>query len=773
MTKVLLLISLCVFASLPFTLSGQSSETTTLGPSEVEYVTEVTTEASEEPPNDKKPFERLPSNVSPKHYLLTLEPDLLNFTFTGLEQVSLQVKEATDKIILNANELEIGEVTYESADGTKMVPRDVTLSKEDERLIITFNSPLKPGSGTLHISYKGYLNDKLKGFYRSKYPSTDAKSPDRYVATTQFESTYARFAFPCWDEPAIKATFRVTLVAPKDALALSNMPPVEEKTRSDGKKVVTFDQTPIMSTYLLAFIVGHFDFLEKTTKHGVKVRAYTAPGKKDQGQFALDVAARSLDFYTDYFNTPYPLPKMDLVSISDFAAGAMENWGLTTYRETTILVDPEKTSADRKQRIALVVAHEIAHQWFGNLVTMEWWTDLWLNEGFATFMEYLCIENLIPEYSVWQQFVSDEYSTALRLDGLHSSHPIQVKIENPSEIDEIFDAISYSKGASVIRMLHNYIGDDDFRKGMSDYLNKFKYQNARTEDLWDSLEAASSKPVRDVMTSWTQQKGYPVISVSQAQDGVNRVLNLSQEKFVSNGILPDEEKAYQWMVPISVISSSSPNASVLDHLMSEKKNELVVPGIKPGEWIKLNQASVGVYRVAYSEDMLNTLIPAIESKSLPPLDRLNVLDDIYALVVSGKSSTPQVLKVLEAYKNEDNYNVWSSITTSISKLNALLSHTEYQDLYKEWARKLLVNIRSTVGWEKKPGDGHTETLLRSDILSILVTLDDPAVLAESKRLFYAHVNKTYVIPADVRQIVYYSVAKQADEALFDVLLKVR
>ena len=327
---------------------------------------------------DTVTFTRLPKNVRPTRYVLTLEPDLVNFTFTGVEQVAVEVVDSTDKIVLNSFQLEITDAAYEPANGSKIASKEVTLDNEEEKATITFPSELKPGNGTLHLAFKGILNDKLKGFYRAKYPSTDGSTPDRYVATTQFESTYARWSFPCWDEPAIKATFKVTLVAPKDTLALSNMPPVSESNREDGKQVVIFDESPLMSTYLLAFIIGNFDYVETTTKTGVKVRVYTAPGKKEQGLFALDIGARSLDYYTEYFNTPYPLPKLDLVSISDFASGAMENWGLTTYREVLILVDPDITSADRKQRIALVVAHEVAHQWFGNLVTMEWWTHLWL-----------------------------------------------------------------------------------------------------------------------------------------------------------------------------------------------------------------------------------------------------------------------------------------------------------------------------------------------------------------------------------------------------------
>lgn len=282
----------------------------------------------------------------------------------------------------------------------------------------------------------------------------------------------------------------------------------------DGEfRVLKFDKTPIMSTYLVAVVVGEYDFVEGKSSDGVLVRVYTPKGKKEQGQFALEVATKVLPYYNKYFNIAYPLPKMDLIAIADFSAGAMENWGLVTYRETCLLVDPQNTSTVRKQWIALIVGHELAHQWFGNLVTMEWWTHLWLNEGYASFVEFLCVAHLFPEYDIWTQFVTDTYIKALELDALKNSHPIEVPVGHPSEIDEIFDDISYNKGASVIRMLHSYIGDEDFRKGMSLYLNRHSYSNALTEDLWAALEEASSKPVGDVMSTWTKQQGFPVLKV--------------------------------------------------------------------------------------------------------------------------------------------------------------------------------------------------------------------------------------------------------------------
>lgn len=344
----------------------------------------------------------------------------------------------------------------------EFLEQNAKITMDDKREIVDLNfaSAISVGPGVLELTFDGVLSDKMKGFYRSKYQAPDGQ--ERYAAVTQFEPTDARRCFPCWDEPALKATFDMTLIVPKDRVALSNTNEVSNKAdpNDSNLKVVKFATTPIMSTYLVAIVVGEFEFIEGKTSEGLQVRVFTPVGKTEQGVFALDVATKAVPFYSGYFGIPYPLPKLDLIAIADFSAGAMENWGLVTYRESCLLVDPQNTSSLRKQWIGLVVAHEIAHMWFGNLVTMEWWTDLWLNEGFATFMEFLCIDNLFPEYNIWTQFVTDTYTPALALDALHNSHPIEVPVGNPSEIDEIFDEISYHKGASVIRMLHRYISNE-------------------------------------------------------------------------------------------------------------------------------------------------------------------------------------------------------------------------------------------------------------------------------------------------------------------------
>uniref|UniRef100_A0A4W6DVB5 Puromycin-sensitive aminopeptidase n=1 Tax=Lates calcarifer TaxID=8187 RepID=A0A4W6DVB5_LATCA len=566
---------------------------------------------------ERRPFVRLPTDVYPVNYGLSLKPDLIDFTFEGKLEALVEVTQATNQIVMNCADIDIITASFAPQGGEEINATGFNYQNEDEKVTLSFPSALQKGSGTLKIDFVGELNDKMKGFYRSKY--TTPAGDIRYAAVTQFEATDARRAFPCWDEPAIKATFDITLIVPKDRVALSNMNVIDRKPYPDDENLVEvkFATTPIMSTYLVAFVIGEYDYVESQSSDGVTVRVYTPVGKAEQGKFALEVATKTLPFYKDYFSVPYPLPKIDLIAIADFAAGAMENWGLVTYRETALLIDPKNSCSSSRQWVALVVGHELAHQWFGNLVTMEWWTHLWLNEGFASWIEYLCVDHCFPEYDIWTQFVSADYTRALDLDALDSSHPIEVNVGHPSEVDEIFDAISYSKGASVIRMLHNYIGDEDFRKGMNAYLLKFQHKNASTEDLWDCLEQASGKPIAAVMGSWTKQMGFPIIVVDQEQVSDDRILKLSQKKFCASGPHNGED-CPSWMVPISICTSEDPKCTMLKVLLDRPETTITLSGVGPDQWIKINPGT--------------SLLPGIRDLSLQPVDRLGLQNDLFSLL---------------------------------------------------------------------------------------------------------------------------------------------
>lgn len=713
-----------------------------------------------------KPFERLPENVKPKHYQLSLVPDLKSLTFQGEVSIQIEVVKSAEEIVLNALDLELNSVLLKG--DKEITPASVQLCVEEETAVFKFGSPIAPGTYSLNIAFKGEINDKMKGLYRSKY--INEKGEETYAAVTQFESTDARRCFPCWDEPALKATFDISLTVPKDLVALSNMP-VKSSTATGNLIRHDFVKTPIMSTYLVAAVIGEYDYVEDKSSDGVLVRVYTPKGKKEQGVFALEVATKVLPYYKEYFDIAYPLPKIDLIAIADFSAGAMENWGLVTYRETCLLVDPQNTSAVSKQWIALVVGHELAHQWFGNLVTMEWWTHLWLNEGYASFVEFLCVNYLFPEYDIWTQFVNDSYIKALELDSLKNSHPIEVPVGNPSEIDEIFDDISYNKGASVIRMLHHYIGDEDFRKGMHLYLTRHQYKNTFTEDLWAALEEASKKPVGDVMSTWTKQMGFPVVKVTSAPIGDEKgvTLTLSQSKFTADGSKPSED--YLWMIPISISTSKNPTKEVVNCVLKTQSAEVVVPDVGPTDWIKINPGTIGFYRTQYTPEMLEKFIPAIQNKTLPPLDRLGLLDDLFAMVKAGHTSTVEVLKLLKAFEDETDYNVWSSIGNILVRLGHLLGHTDCEKDYHKYQKQLLNKVYKRLGWNQKPSETHLDTLLRGLVLGRLAWLDDEHTIKEARDRFTGHVKSEQTLPADLRSACYKTVLRAGGKEEYDTLLK--
>ncbi|XP_037106033.1 puromycin-sensitive aminopeptidase [Syngnathus acus] len=718
----------------------------------------------------RRPFERLPTDVYPVNYGLSLQPDLVNFTFGGKMQAMVEVMQATNQIVMNCADIDIITASFAPHGGDEIDATGFNYQNEDEKVTLSFPSALKKGSGVLKIKFAGELNDKMKGFYRSKYSNTMGETC--YAAVTQFEATDARRAFPCWDEPAIKATFDITLIVPKHCVALSNMNVVERQPHPGEEDLVEikFGTTPVMSTYLVAFVIGEFDFVESQSSDGVLVRVYTPVGKAEQGRFALEVATKTLPFYKDYFNVPYPLPKIDLIAIADFAAGAMENWGLVTYRETALLIDPKNSCASSRQWVALVVGHELAHQWFGNLVTMEWWTHLWLNEGFASWIEYLCVDHCFPEYDIWTQFVSADYTRALDLDALDSSHPIEVNVGHPSEVDEIFDAISYSKGASVIRMLHSYIGDEDFRKGMNAYLLKFQHKNASTEDLWECLEQASGKPIATVMSSWTKQMGFPIIVVEQEQHGEDRVLKISQKKFCASGPHNGEDCPY-WMVPISICTSKDPTCNKLQVLLDKPQTILTLQGVTPDQWVKVNPGTVGFYRMQYSSPMLESLLPGIRDLSLQPVDRLSLQNDLFSLSRAGMISTVEVLRLMEAFVNEPNYTVWSDLSCNLGVLSSLLSHTDFHEDIQEFIQDLFTPIGLRLGWDCKAGEGHLDALLRSLVLGKLGKAGHKPTLEEARRRFKEHVDGKNILPADLRSPVYLTVLKHGDSNTLDTMLK--
>ncbi|KAL8166503.1 hypothetical protein V2J09_008002 [Rumex salicifolius] len=707
---------------------------------------------------------RLPQFSVPKRYDVNLKPDLVACKFAGDVSIDVDIVSPTKFLVLNAADLDVdsNSVSFTSRSASQEVRAlGIGFVKEDEILVVEFADELPMGVGVLKIRFEGILNDQMKGFYRSVYEITGEK---RNMAVTQFEATDARRCFPCWDEPAAKAKFKLTLVVPNEVIALSNMPVIEEK-QEGSCKTVYFEETPIMSTYLVAVVIGLFDYLEDHTNDGVKVRVYCQVDKASQGKFALDVAVKTLELYKNYFAVPYPLPKLDMVAIPDFAAGAMENYGLVTYRETALLYDEKHSAAANKQRVAIVVAHELAHQWFGNLVTMEWWTHLWLNEGFATWVSYLAIDGLFPEWKIWTQFL-DQTTQGLRLDGLAESHPIEVDINHASEVDEIFDAISYMKGASVIRMLQSYIGAECFQRALASYIKKHAYSNAKTEDLWDAIEKESGEPVTQLMTSWTKQMGYPVLSAKMN----DQKLEFEQSQFLLSGSAGDG----QWIVPITLCCSSYDSRQ---NFLLKSKSECIDVG--ESSWIKVNVDQTGFYRVKYDDKLAAKLRSAIENNQLTPTDRFGVLDDTFALCTAGQLPMSSLLTLMHSYAREVDYTVLSNLIDISYKVSRIVADAAPQiiDNVKQFFTILFQYPAAKLGWEPKQGESHLDAMLRGELLNALADLGDESTIDEAIKRFNVFLDdrNSVLLPPDVRKASYVAIMRKVtktNRSGYEALLRV-
>ncbi len=696
---------------------------------------------------------RLPKYIKPERYQLTIKPDLEKSVFEGEEVIYLTLEKSVSEIILHSKELKVSSVGFFHPLLTSPLKgEEPEYNIKTETISLSFPKKLPKGKGELRLKFKGILNNKMRGFYRSQYKH---KNEIKHIATTQFEATDARQAFPCFDEPAKKAIFDVTLMIPKNLTAISNTVETSILEHQGGYKAVKFAPSPKMSTYLVAFIVGDFEFIEGKTKRGVVVRVFVTQGKKHQAKFALDTAVKVLDFYEKYFGINYPLPILDMIAIPDFSHGAMENWGAVTYRESALLVDEQNSSASNKQWVALVIAHELAHQWFGNLVTMEWWTDLWLNEGFASYIEYLAVDHIFPKWDIWTQFAYNDLGVALKLDALNSTHPIEVKVNHPDEIGEIFDEISYSKGASIIRMLAEYIGQDNFRKGLSAYLKKHAFANAETLNLWQAFEKVSKLPVRKIMQAWTSKGGYPVIKVVQKPTG----LELHQTRFFSSPIskAKSQDKTL-WSIPIGSLNLDTGKKSKF--LLNEKYYHTTeYDSISP---LKINAGESGFYRVDYPSQMLQALHKFIKNKQLPPIDRLGIIRDAFAMAESGNLPTEQVLNLVSRYKNETDYTVWVELTAGLQTLNNLLFGTPVYGRYKNFCQTLYINIVNKLGWQVNLAEAHTKSLLRSLILHSAGSFGHKPTITEAQKLFTRWMKSNQPVPANLRGVVYNLVAENGD-----------
>ena len=676
-------------------------------------------------------------DATPINYQLTFEPDLKKFTFFGTETITVSYKKPTNKITMHCAELKIKSCVVKSEDD--IISSTPKTNEEKEELSIKLSKKIK-GTVTISLEFQGILNDRLLGFYRSQYKQN---GKTKYLATTQFEAADARRAFPCWDEPEAKATFEISIIADNKFTAISNMPVISKK-KLKNKTLYKFGKTPVVSTYLIYLGVGEFEYL--TSKTGkVQIRVITTKGNKSKGKYSLDLGKKLLTSYEKYFGIKYPLPKLDLIAIPDFAAGAMENWGAITFRETILLYDPKTSSTRTKQFIAEVISHEIAHQWFGNLVTMKWWNDLWLNESFATFMATKFVDKFYPEWNLWDQFIEDAMNSAMGLDSLKTTHPIDVTVNSPAEIREIFDVISYDKGGCVLRMLENYVGETNFRAGLKNYLSSFKYGNAQGQDLWDAIGKASKMPVSAMVNSWLKQPGFPQVEISQN----DKSLVLKQSRFLMEPT-PKTQKGL-WHVPITLGLGNE----TITKLMT-KKSIIVKTPSSPG--FVANIGRTGFYRVKYDDGILLDLKMLVDQKQIPHVDRWAIQNDLFALCIAGKEDVANYLDFTDAYFDEDSYLPQTNVANNLNFLASLTFFEDFGDEIREYAINYFRKILSNLGWMPKSSDKHTDAFMRGFSIFVLGKFGDDSIIEQAEIKFKAFLKNPSTLHPDIREAIFSLVA---------------
>ena len=648
--------------------------------------------------------------IRPLNYRIQLTPDLVNFRFGGNVDILLEASRAVDEVILNILDMAVWSCRLKLKDN--FVPCSYRVEPEKEELHIFLPQQLT-GSIRLQIAFEGHINDKMAGFYRSAYRQN---GETRFIAVTQFEESDARRAFPCMDHPARKATFDIEMTVAEHSMAISNTSVKEEISLGDGRKKVIFYQTPKMSTYLVFLGVGEFDLVESPIDD--RVRVVTVPGKSSYGQFGLEFGADALKFCEQYYQIPYPLPKMDLIAIPDFAFGAMENWGAITFRENLLLYYPDITSTSGQERICEVIAHEIAHQWFGNLVTPTDWKYLWLNESFATYFGFGVVDHYHPEWEVWAQFLNGQTAGALSRDALHENFAIEIPGGEHIVINTSTAPIIYSKGGSILRQVEGYIGSDNFRSGLSRYLKKHAYGNASSHHLWEAFEEVSDKPLTKMMQSWIEQPGFPIVEVERKGD----TLFLSQRRFT---YLPDTFDQL-WLIPIHVLIINSQGESSEIHTLLDDYHTQIDLGADAAVY-KVNSGQTGFYRVKYkTPGAMDDIGKKVSSRQLSPEDRWGLQNDLFALVRCGEATVDDYLHFLSHYRNEDAYLPLSSIAGNLFQAYLVWEGAKRKEIVTI-GKSLLENTLEKISYDPRPNESQTTAILRDQIIHQAVIYDsDPA-----------------------------------------------
>jgi puromycin-sensitive aminopeptidase len=663
---------------------------------------------------------RLPRTVVPSRYDLTLEPDLDAGTFHGSVDVALAVLEPVTEIVLNANELRLEGATLTAADGRPVEVSKILSDDDAERATVDLAETAEPGDWTLRIVFAGELNPRLTGFYRSTF--TDGDGRRHVVGTTHFEATDARRAFPCWDEPDLKAVFATTLVVKGGLTAVSNGPEVEREVLGDGRVRIRFGDTMKMSTYLAAWVVGPLELTEPADAGGVPVRIVHVPGKGGLTGFAIDSSVHSLNWFADYYGIPYPEAKLDNIALPDFAQGAMENVGCVTYREQVLLIDPARSTQEEQLGVAETVAHELAHMWFGDLVTMRWWNGIWLNEAFATFMSMLAVDDFRPGWEIWNTFTRDR-SNAFEVDALETTRPIEYEVLSPDDASGMFDTLTYVKGGAVLRMLEQWLGAERFRDGIRRYLGKHAYGNTETHDLWDALEEETGEPVRRTMDAWIFQPGYPAISVSLDGDRVR----FSQRRFLPSRDNDDTT----WPVPLTVRQVSGEQEQVDRILIEGDGAEIGL--LAPDAVVVANAGSASFVRVWYDDELRSRVVDRAMDV-LSPIERYSLVDDAWAAVVAGQASASSYLDLVQGFSDETDLRVWQSILGGLGWLDRFVDD-EPRERLRAFVRELVRPALARLGWAASSDEPDLTRALRGQLVQSLAILGaDPETLAQCREL---------------------------------------
>ncbi|MBM31747.1 MAG: hypothetical protein CL764_02695 [Chloroflexi bacterium] len=667
---------------------------------------------------------RLQKSIVPSHYSIFIEPDLTNDTFSGSEKISISVLKKTEFIKINSIGLIIENVKLTG--NIELNFSKIEEDKKHETITIHFKSQIDPGCYNLEIKFSGNLDNSLRGFYLSSYK--DNEDVEHKIGTTQFESTDARRAFPCFDEPEFKAVFSISLKLDQNLMAISNSPIESELTDSDGKKTIIFKETIKMSTYLVAFIIGPFEESETAIVNKIPIKIVSVKGKKHLSKYALNCAKFFLDYFNNYYGINYPGSKLDLIAVPDFASGAMENFGCITFRESLLLVDETRATESELTRIADVIAHEIAHMWFGDLVTMKWWNGIWLNEAFATFMATKAVDKFNPDWERWVQF-GFERSAAFDVDSLEETRPIEYEVISPDDASGMFDLLTYEKGGSVLRMLEQYLGEESFQDGVKKYLKIHQYSNTDTEDLWESLEKSTNEPVEKTMESWIFQPGFPQIKVSEEKDSLKLEQSIFKYEKTSN-------ENQIWKIPIVIKSFSESDESIYKTLI-EDNNKIIELNSSPDIFHLVNVGGDGFYRVQYSNDLLAKILKNLnpEKNKLSNIERFCLLDDYWSDILSSNKTVDTFLENLQFFKDENDPEVLNLIISCLSFIDRFIDKN-YSNNFKSFSKDYFSHLLKKHGFKNNKNDTNKIKEFKAALIRGLGNIcDDEKTINYCKELF--------------------------------------